>query len=159
MYFILLCRNAIARAAKLHAWSYSPSGSWIQQNVPFGIFVEGVRLLLDAQCSTENGKFKVKALREEAMKLFEEILEEGLESLQEQSERCDMLSPTIMETLEFLKESVNTEAAVQQFAACAGLRHGRNGYSHPFSPIASKAVRDSAMALYSSLLRSDYTKV
>lgn len=66
---------------------------------------------------------KVKALQDEAMKLLEKILEEDLESLQEQSERCDMLSRTIMETLEFLKELVNTEAAVREFAVCVRLKH------------------------------------
>lgn len=72
---------------------------------------------------------------------------------------CRTPSPMIMETLEFLRKSVNTEVAVREFAACARMRQGKNGYSHPFSSIASKPVRESAMALYSSLLSSDYTKV
>lgn len=43
--------------------------------------MEGLRLLMDAHCSTKNGKLKVQALREEGLNFFEDILEEGLKSL------------------------------------------------------------------------------
>lgn len=115
--------------------------------------------MLDAHCSTEDVKVKVHALRDKAITFFEQILHEGLRNLKEDYESCEILSPVMMETLDFLKQSENTELAVREFFACARLRQGMNSSSHPFSPIASKAVRESATALYSSLLWSESTKV
>ena len=65
----------------------------------------------------------------------------------------------VMASLEFVKNPKNTEAAVREIVTCATLRRARNASSHPFSPIASNAVRESALALYSSFLTHEFTEV
>ena len=84
---------------------------------------------------------------------------EVVKNLQEAYEDSNTLDVEVAEKLEFIKNPTNTLAMVREIIASVSLRQARNETSHPFSHIASHAMRESALALYSSLLIHDFTEV
>ena len=153
------CRNFVRGAAKFQGWDFPASSVWIYENVPFGIFVQAIVLLRDGTYSTESDRNKVDSLLGQGVRFFEEIMQEGLKNLQEDYESLNIPNVEVMEALEFMKNPANIEAAGREIVACSLLRKARNQTSHPFSPIASNAVRESALALYSSILTHEVTEV
>lgn len=143
---IYALRPCMDLATQYHQFSRTKNVVWVEE-IGFGISAEGIRMLWDYEVEGEVQE-RLEKVRVLALNLFSDVIEEGLDALEERQSTEDVLSAREIEAIRFLKDPKHLVESAGEWANFARMRVDRNSTGHPFSSASTWRVRKYALQMY-----------